>query len=98
MYTEYSYVPAPVRHETKWHFGWNSCLLFMANLALLAFYTIVPDVSLRFELASITLIATLGVLSALSSIIFGKFWLSKVYATCGLIGNICLLLWLLLSL
>jgi len=57
MYTEYTYVPPPVRHETKWHFGWNSCLLFITSLVLLALYTVVPAVSLRLVLASITVIA-----------------------------------------
>lgn len=99
MYTHYSYVPdPPVRRESKWHFGWNSCLLFIANVMLLSLYAIAPGVSLQFILAIATFIAVLGSLSAAFSIIFGKFWLSKIYAICGLLGNLCVVLWLLLAL
>jgi hypothetical protein len=98
MYTYYRYAPTPVRHETKWHFGWTSCLLFLANLFLLAVYSIVPEIPVRLALASITIVSALGILSATVSIVFGKFWLSKTYAACGLMGNTGVLLWILLLL
>jgi hypothetical protein len=101
MYNRYPYPSPsarPARYESKWHLGWNACLLFLANLMFLALYAIEPGVSLRVLLTVITVVATLGILSATLSIFAGEFWLSQIYAACGLIGNISVLLWLLLFL
>lgn len=99
MYSKhYIYSPQPPRFEEHRDFGWNSCMLFITALVLLTLYTLLPAVSLVLALTVITGVATLGTLIALYSLAYGKIWLSKVYATCGLMGNLCLLLWLLLSL
>jgi len=95
MYAQYHYA-APLQPKIQWHFGWNSCLLFIANLMILTLYVLIPGISLRVILAGSTLIGTLGAASATYSLIFSKFWLSKTYATCGLLGNICVVLWLLM--
>ena len=95
MHTKY--LSNPFRFENKWHFGWNSCLCFIASLALLTLYALVPELPPALVLSGITAAATFGMLSAMLSLAFDRFWLPKIYAACGLMGNLCVVLWILLS-
>ena len=78
-------------------YGWNSCLLLLANLALIVLYAVAPRVPFNTLLNVISAIALLGIFNAVISLVRARFWISKMYAACGLLGNLCLPLWLVLT-